>query len=189
MKKVQCLMLVLLMAVTVTTLVGCGPLEEDGTEGGACLEDDTCNAGLVCNASNVCESEQQGAFTTLYNSESFQQCAQCHAPGADGFVNGTEATQNWSSKASAHSSLQETASGLIGNFEGCNGVPFINQTPGDSLLVAVLDENVRAAFSLDGFPDCNSDTISDMTLKIGGDIDGATLSLLKEWVSDGAPND
>ncbi len=161
MKKVQCVVLVLLMAVTVTPLVGCGPLEE----------------------------EEEGAFTTLYNSGSFQQCAQCHAPGADGFVDGTEATQNWSTQANAYTSLQGTASGLIGNFEGCNGVPFINQTPDDSLLVAVFDENVRAGFSLDGFPDCNSDTISDMTLKIGGALEEAILSLLKQWISDGAPNE
>lgn len=123
------------------------------------------------------------AFTLIYNSSTFQMCSECHAPGAPGFVDGTEATQNWSSRDSAKSSLMGNASGLIGNFAGCNGVPLIGDTPETSLLVAALDEDVRAQFASGG---CDSDAIADETLKIGGAVDGATLDQLKQWISDGA---
>ncbi|GAB4558855.1 MAG: hypothetical protein Tsb0020_04150 [Haliangiales bacterium] len=128
-------------------------------------------------------------FTQIYQSSGFQQCSGCHAPGAPGFTDGTEATQDWSSRDSAYMSLTTgDASGLMGNFEDCNGVPLIGDTPETSLLVATLDEDVRADFSLANFPNCNSDTISDMTLKIGGPIPAADLNLLKQWIMDGAPN-
>ena len=154
--------------------------------GQPCKEDGTCNAGLVCNAADICEATSQAGFSALYSSESFQQCSGCHAPNAAGFTDGTEASQDWSSRDNAFQSLQGTASGLIGNFEGCNGVPFIGQTPGDSLLAAALDENVRADFNLAGFPDCNADTISDMSLRIGGALSGDELQLLNDWISNGA---
>ena len=171
------------------TVAACGGLTEEGGLGEACTEAGTCDAGLVCNAANICEQAAASGFTALYESSSFQSCSGCHAPGAPGFVDGTEATQDWSSKANAHASLQGTASGLTGNFEGCNGVPFINQTPEDSLLVAVFDETVRANFSLNGFPDCDSDAISDMSLKIGGALSQQELTLLRDWITAGAPND
>ena len=180
-KLIKCAVLVSAIAA----LVACGPLEE-GTEGQACLADGTCNAGLVCNASNICEATGGSGFTALYNSGSFQQCSGCHAPDAAGFTDGTEASQNWSSRDTAYQGVQGTASGLLGNFEGCNGVPFIGQTPGDSLLVAALDETVRANFSLDGFPDCNADSISDMTLRIGGALSAEEATLLDSWISAGA---
>jgi hypothetical protein len=103
-------------------------------------------------------------------------------------VIGTEATQDWTTRNMAYSSLQGTASGLIGNFSACNGVQFIGDTPETSLLVAALDEEVRADFAVAGFPDCNSDAISDMTLKIGGPLPASLLADLKQWISAGAPN-
>jgi hypothetical protein len=136
---------------------------------------------------SACGAAEEGMFQQIYDSASFQQCAGCHAPGASGFVEGTEATQDWSTQDTAYSSLQGQASGLIGNFEGCNGVPFLAATPADSLLVAVFDEGVRSAFSLTNYPDCTADSISDMTLKIGGALTTAELSLLKEWITAGAP--
>jgi hypothetical protein len=169
--------------------MACGGLTEEGGLGEACLADGSCDSGLVCNAANICEQAAASGFTALYNSSSFQSCSGCHAPGAPGFTAGTEATQDWSSQANAHASLQGTASGLIGNFEGCNDVPFINQTPEDSLLVAVFDETVRANFSLNGFPDCDSDAISDMSLKIGDALSQQELTLLRDWITAGAPND
>lgn len=168
-------------------LAGCGAAEEGG-EGQPCRPDGTCDPGLVCNEADICEPEAQDTFTQIYQSASFQQCAGCHAPGAPGFTDGTEATQDWSTRDSAYQSLQGTASGLVGNFAGCNGVPFIGATPADSLLVAVFDEEIRAAFSLDGFPDCNADTISDMTVKIGGPLSTEEMTLLKDWINAGAPD-
>ena len=125
----------------------------------------------------------------MYQSSSFQQCSGCHAPGAPGFQNGVEATQDWSSRAKAYTSLQGDASGLIGNFAGCNGVPLIGATPETSLLAAVFDETIRAAFSLQDFPTCTADAISDMTLKIGNPLSAQELTLLKDWISAGAPDD
>lgn len=133
---------------------------------------------------------EQDPFSELYASATFQQCQGCHAPDAPGFdpEMGVEATQDWSTRDSAYQALQGTASGLIGNFEGCNGVPFIGDTPETSLLVAVFDEDVRLAFSLPDFPDCTADTISDMNLKLGSEISQVELDLLKQWITAGAPN-
>jgi len=179
-----------LLALASLWLTGCPATEdEQGGLGQPCLPDNTCNAGLVCNADGICEQDGGGpSFTTLYGSTSFGSCADCHAPDAPGFTDGTEATQNWSSRASAYQSLQGNASGLIGNFEGCNGVPFIGDGPDSSLIVAVFDETVRTNFSLAAHPDCNVDSISDMTLKIGGALTSQELNLLKDWISAGAPD-
>jgi hypothetical protein len=122
-------------------------------------------------------------FTQLYDSIG-ATCAGCHAPGAPGFMDGTEATQDWSSRDSAYSSLQGVASGLVGNFVGCNGVPFIGATPETSLLVAAFDETVRADFSVASNPDCTGDAISDMTLKIGRQLTPDERALLTQFVTE-----
>ncbi len=127
-------------------------------------------------------------FTALYNSTSFQTCAGCHAPEAPGATEGTETTQDWSAREMAYQTIQGVAAGLIGNFADCNGVPLLGDTPENSLMVATFDETVRAEFTLDGFPDCNADTISDMTLKIGGPLAADELELLKQWIIEGAPD-
>lgn len=127
-------------------------------------------------------------FTAIYESGSFQMCADCHAPGAPGFVEGTEATQDWSSLARAYDTLQGTASGMVGNFAGCNGVPFLADVPEDSLLVAIFDEDVRAGFSAPGFPDCDGDAISDHTLPTYvGPLPATVRARLDSWILDGAP--
>ncbi|MET0387611.1 MAG: hypothetical protein ABW321_16700 [Polyangiales bacterium] len=133
------------------------------------------------------DGDGNGTFAQLYATTEFQKCKNCHAPGAQGRVDGTESTQDWSSASAARASLQGNAAGLIGNFEGCNGVPLVGPTPEDSLLVAAFDETIRTNFALAAHPDCTGDAISDMTLKIGGAISASTLTLLKSWVEDGAP--
>jgi hypothetical protein len=169
--------------------IACGGLDgAEGGEGQPCLTGGVCNAGLVCNAANICERAAASGFSALYQSASFQQCSGCHAPGAPGFQTGVEATQDWSSRDNAYASLQGNASGLVGNFEGCNGVPLLGDSPANSLLVAVFDETIRAAFSLPAFPDCTADAISDMTLKIGGALSTQELTLLKDWITAGAPD-
>ena len=66
-------------------------------------------------------------------------------------------------------------------------MPLIGDSPETSLLVAVLDEDVRAEFSLPDYPDCNADGIADMSLKISGDVDEVELEMLKAWISAGVP--
>lgn len=128
------------------------------------------------------------AFTSIYESTEFQMCSGCHAPGAPGRVEGTEATQDWSTRDKAYTSLMGKASGLIGNFAGCNGVAFIGATADESLLVAAFDEQVRENFMVASTPDCTGDAISDMTLKIGSPLSDDVLNQLKAWINDGAPD-
>ncbi|HWO07872.1 MAG TPA: hypothetical protein VNN80_00290 [Polyangiaceae bacterium] len=125
-------------------------------------------------------------FDSIYESEQFQECAGCHAPDAPGFVEGTEATQDWSTRDTAHTTLHRSASGLIGNFAGCNGVPFLGATAEQSLLVAALDETVRVDFSVPGMPSCDGDAIADQTDKIGGPLPDDLLQDLKDWINGGA---
>ena len=125
-------------------------------------------------------------FTAIFNSDYFQQCKDCHAPGAIGFVDGTEATQDWSTVNSAFSSLQGNASGLIGNLEDCNGVPLLGDTPESSLLVAIFDEQIRTSFDLPAFPNCDVDTIIDKAATLAP-IPPALLVDLKAWIDSGTP--
>lgn len=127
-----------------------------------------------------------GEFASIYNSGTFQMCSDCHAPGAPGFVAGTETTQDWSTEQTAYASLKNgTAAGLIGNFAGCNGVDLIGSTPEASLLVAVFDETIRNNFDVAGFPNCDVDTIVDETLRVGT-LSPSLLADLKQWITDGA---
>lgn len=147
-------------------------------------------ACLAALALTACEAEDglvdggpEDTFTQFYNAVG-SQCAGCHAPGAAGSTPTTEQTQDWSSVASARASLRGMASGMAGNFEGCNGVPFIGDSVETSLLVAAFDEDVRADFTVASSPDCNADAISDMTLKIGRPLSGQELTLLKQFVME-----
>jgi hypothetical protein len=126
-------------------------------------------------------------FTSIYQADEFQLCKGCHAPGAPGRTEGIEATQDWSTRESARDTLRGSASGLIGNFEGCNGVPLLGGSAEQSLLVASLDETVRANFSNPTFPDCTSDSISLQTLKIMRELPAGLLRDLKDWIDGGAP--
>jgi hypothetical protein len=164
----------LLLAASVcgaTMIVGCGADPVDGLDG-----DDDGDSGAA-------------TFTSIYNSSEFQKCRDCHAPGAPGRTAGIETTQNWSTKDAAYNSIKTgRAMGLTGNFSGCNGVALIGSTPESSLLVAALDEDVRADFMSSSAANCDGDAISDMTLKIGGPVSSATMSRLKAWIAAGAPN-
>ena len=51
------------------------------------------------------ESDAFLTFTTIYELDLVSQCVDCHAPGAAGFVDGVEATQNWSDIETAYASL------------------------------------------------------------------------------------
>jgi hypothetical protein len=122
-------------------------------------------------------------FTSIY--DEFEPCSGCHAPGAQGRVEGTETTQDWSTRESALRTLRGTASGLIGNFQDCNGVRLVVAGSAEqSLLVASLDEDVRMSFSVSGSPDCTADAISDETSKIN--ISSAAIQDLKDWIDAGA---
>jgi hypothetical protein len=125
-------------------------------------------------------------FASIYESDQFQTCSGCHAPGAPGKVNGTEATQDWSTQTTANTTLQGTASGLIGNFQACNGVPFIGPSSEQSLLVAVFDSDVRQNFESSQFPNCNADAITDETIRLGGPLPASLLQDLKDWIDGGS---
>ena len=151
------------LAVGLVLSLGCGDTLDDALEGGG----------------------DGATFTSIYEGET---CSGCHAPGAPGRVAGTEATQNWSSRAAALSSLQGNASGLIGNFQGCNGVPLIGSSADQSLLIASLDFDVRAGFSAPGFPDCTADAIADQSDRVSGGLPAGWLDDLKDWIDAGTPN-
>lgn len=125
-------------------------------------------------------------FTTLYQTGTFQGCVDCHAPGAPGFVDGTEITQDWSTRDTAFTSLKGNAAGLIGNQQDCNGVPLIGPTSDQSLLVAVFDPTVRDNFSYPGFPNCTGVDIVDETLRAGYvPLSAADLARLKAFIDAG----
>jgi hypothetical protein len=151
-------------ALCVALASACSQLEDlDGNDGGTGEDDD---------------------FASIYENATFQMCADCHAPGAPGRTAGTEATQNWSSSSTAFTSLKGKASGLVGNFAGCNGVPLVGATANTSLIVAVLDSSVRAGFSVSGYPACTGAAIVDETLRVGA-VSPAALRQLKEFIDAG----
>ncbi len=130
-----------------------------------------------------------GSFDPLYNAYLYR-CAFCHAPGGPGRTSDTEATLDFTTVDTAYSTIRwGSASGLQGNQEACNGVPFLGPTYEQSLLAAVLDEEVRAAFMAPGRPECNGQegVVSDMTLKVGSAPSSTFLQSLREWVHAGAP--
>jgi hypothetical protein len=133
------------------------------------------------------EGDGGPTFTSIYESADFQRCSECHAPGAPGRTADIETTQDWSTRDRALTTLRGSASGLQGNFADCNGVPLLGGSAEQSLLVASLDEDVRAAFSNPSFPDCTGDAISDQTLKTMKDIAPGVLKDLKDWIDGGAP--
>jgi len=177
------LALMLLGAALCLGVTGCGGAEEELEEGSGSENSD--GGGTVGTGDEIASTA--GEFEAIYNLDLFSECGDCHAPGADGFVDGVETTQDWTDMDTAYAGLQGTASGLIGNFSGCNDVPLIGATPETSLIVAVLDEDVRDAFSLPNHPDCDVDAIADMTLKLSSDVDEDELQMLKDWISAGAP--
>ncbi len=129
-------------------------------------------------------------FSGLYD-DHLTKCGNCHGPEgvAGGFRPGiTEATLDFSTRDSAYRSITTgSASGLTGIQDPCNGVPFIGSTSGGSLLVASVDEAVRAAYDNPSAPDCNGDTISAMEMNPGL-IPEDVVQGLKSWIDDGTPD-
>jgi hypothetical protein len=128
-------------------------------------------------------TDDSDAFAEIYATPTFQMCQDCHAPGAPGATVGTETTQNWSSSSAAYSSLKGNAAGLIGNFAGCNGVPFVSTTADKSLLVAVFDPDVRASFSDSSHPNCKAGAIVDETMRVGSVP--SDVQALKDFIDGG----
>ena len=130
----------------------------------------------------------QATFTSLYGNY-FGTCADCHAPGAPGRTSDIEQTLDFSSRGTAYMTItMGMASGLLGNFAACNGVSFVETTPAQSLILASIDQPTRQVFDDPGHPDCDVDTISDQTLKVGSQPSSAFIAALKSWIQQGAPN-
>jgi len=127
----------------------------------------------------------QATFTSLYG-DYLGNCKQCHAPGAPGRTSDIEQSLNFTSRATALSTVKGMASGLMGNHLSCNGVPFLAAAPGSSLLVAVLDQPTRQAFDLTGHAGCDVDAISDETVKVGSQPSAEFVTALKTWITNGA---
>ncbi len=130
-------------------------------------------------------------FTGLYD-DHLNKCGVCHAPGGAGFIAGqTEATLNFADRNSAYTSITTgKASGLVGNFAGCNEVAFIGASAGASLIVAVLDEDVRAAYDNPAASECNGNgSISDMSGRTLPPVPSSITAGLKSWIDAGASND
>jgi len=118
-----------------------------------------------------------------------KHCANCHAPGAPGATSGTETSLNFSTVETTRRTLKGQAAGLTGNQQGCNGVPFLGATWQDSLLAAVLDENLRPNFVAPGHPECNGATgaVSRMDIRISEPMPASFLADLRAWIEAGAP--
>jgi mono/diheme cytochrome c family protein len=125
------------------------------------------------------------AFGKLYDAY-LSGCANCHAPGALGRTSETEKSLDFSTEATAYATLKGTATGLVGNQQACNGAAFLGSTYQESLLAAVLDEDVRAAFQAPGAAGCNADAVSDMTVRMPGAMPAGFLSDLQAWIDGGA---
>jgi hypothetical protein len=142
-----------------------------------------CSDALLDSGDGGTDSDAD-AFAEIYATPTFQMCKDCHAPGADGATQGTETTQDWSSSSAAYNSLMGKAAGMIGNFAGCNGVPFVSATADRSLLVAVFDPDVRGSFSDPSHPNCKAAAITDETLRVGS-VPSNVLQDLKDFIDGG----
>jgi hypothetical protein len=128
------------------------------------------------------------SFQSLYG-DYLGNCKQCHAPGAPGRTSDIEQTLDFSTVTTAYSTIKTgMAAGLMGNFAGCNGVPFVGATPGGSLIVAVVDQPTRQAFDVSGHAMCDVDGISDETVKVGSAPSAQFIAALEAWITAGAPN-
>lgn len=126
------------------------------------------------------------SFTSLYG-DYLSNCRQCHTPTAPGRTSDTEDTLDFSTRATAYSTIKTgMASGLVGNQSACNGVPFVAATSGGSLLVAVLDQPTRQAIDIPQHANCDADAISDETVKVGSRPSAAFITALKTWVMNGS---
>ena len=149
----------------------------------------TTTTGDSGDASSGDSSDPGAHFSSLY-SNYLNNCAQCHAPGAVGATSTTEKSLDFSTAATAYSTLTGKATGLSGNQQACNGVPFVvSGKPGSSLLVATIDSATRSAFDYTATPTCDNNAISDMAFKTGKAPSAALIAALKTWIQNGAAND
>ncbi|GEM_PF-1666273 len=137
-----------------------------------------------------CETESTGveANVTSLHDNYLHKCASCHAPAAAGRTSDTEQSLDFSTAEMTSKSLREgKATGLKGNTAGCNDVPFVKAgKPELSLIVAVLDEDVRKAFDDPDHSSCDNTAISAMDIRAGGAPSAEFLTALKQWITDGA---
>ncbi len=192
-----------LFALAMSGFLGAGCLaaeEETGDETGSLTGDDTGDetgdaTGDETGVDTIDTDDGTPSFGTLYT-DYLEDCSGCHAlDDASGAVVGAGATDDietsldFKDRDAAYSTLvYGNAAGLIGNQEGCNDVPFIGATANQSLLMAVLDEDVRFAFDIPSAPDCNLDSISDMALRTGFEPGEQYLNDLAAWIDAGAPD-
>lgn len=137
---------------------------------------------------SACETDLAAGPTAqgLYDSY-FNKCSSCHAADAPGKTSQTEQNLDFTTAETMKTSILLKAAGMQGNQEGCNGVPFIEPGNADgSLLVAVLDEEVRKAFDNSKYPNCDGTSISAMDNRVGGPPDAAVMAELKQWINNGA---
>lgn len=122
-------------------------------------------------------------FDGLYNAYLKTCAGACHAPGRDGenHVKGFD----FSSADTAYRSLQ--AAVRFQRTELCNNVQYVKGgDPDQSLLVALLDPSVNAAFKARTGTNCAP---KNHTIANGGLADNpsaAVLAGLKKWISAGA---
>jgi hypothetical protein len=126
-------------------------------------------------------------FTSLYG-DYLGTCKQCHAPGAPGRTSDIEQTLDFTSRATALATLKTgMATGLVGNHTGCNGTPFLAATPEKSLVLAVIDQPTRQAIDLSPqHPNCDVDSITDATVKVGSQPSAEFVTAFKTWITSGA---
>jgi hypothetical protein len=145
-------------------------------------------AGSDAGGGQIDAATVHATFTSLYG-DYLSSCASCHAPGAPGRTSDIEQTLDFSTRTTAYTTIKTgMATGLMGNFAGCNGVPFVDAAPGSSLILAALDQPTRQLFDLTGHPNCDMDSISDETAKVGSQPSAAFIAALKDWLTMGAPN-
>lgn len=118
-----------------------------------------------------------------------RHCARCHAPGAPGATSETEKSLDFSTVETTRRTLRGKATGLVGNQQACNGASFLGATWRESLLVAVLDEDLRRTFMAPGYPECNGATgaVSAMETRVGVSMPATFLPDLRAWIDAGAP--
>ena len=172
------------LALALATAAGCGGT---GTDDMVTVPADLSTGGADLTSSGG-DGGMPARFSTLY-ADYFNRCANCHAPTAPGRTSNIEMTLDFSSVVTAHRTITAgMAAGLTGNQAACNGAPFIQSLPEQSLILAVLDQPTRTAFDLPAFPNCDATAITDQALKVGSDPSPAFLAALKQWIGAGAPN-
>ena len=127
------------------------------------------------------------SFQSLYG-DYLGNCASCHAPSAPGRTSDIEMTLDFSTKATAYTTLTTgKATGLTGPPMACNGVPFISKgKPQLSLALAVLDGSTRMTFDYTSAASCDKLTITDETVKVGSAPSAAFVTAFRDWITNGA---